>query len=97
MAFVYILECGDGSYYVGSTRNLDGRMEQHHSGAGGEYTAKRQPVKLVFFQELERIDEAWQREKQIQGWGRAKRRALVEGRMTDLPALSRSHGDSRLL
>ena len=96
MAFVYILECGDGSYYVGSTRNLDSRMEQHHLGVGGEYTSKRQPVKLVFFEETTRIDEAWEREKQIQGWGRAKRKALIEGRMEDLPRLSRSRGHSRL-
>jgi putative endonuclease len=90
MAFLYILECGDGTYYVGSTRNLDHRMEQHHSGHGGQYTAKRLPVKLVFFQEFDRVDEAWRREKQVQGWGRAKRRALIEGRLGDLPALSAS-------
>lgn len=96
MAFIYILECGDGSYYVGSTRNLELRMEQHHAGAGGQYTAKRQPMKLVFFEELGRVDEAWEREKQIQGSGRAKRRALIEGRMADLPRLSRAHSDVRL-
>lgn len=90
MDFLYILECGDGSFYVGSTRNLDHRMEQHHSAIGGQYTAKRLPVKLVFFQEFDRIDEAWQREKQVQGWSRAKRLALIEGRLGDLPALSAS-------
>ena len=90
MAFLYILECSDGSFYVGSTRDLDHRMEQHNSGHGGQYTAKRQPVKLVYFQEFDRVDEAWAREKQVQGWSRAKRLALIEGRLADLPDLSRS-------
>ncbi len=92
MPYVYILECGDGSYYVGSTRSLDHRLEQHVSGLGGAYTAQRQPVRLVFMQEFDRIDEAYQREKQIQGWSRAKRKALIEGRFDDLPGLSRSKG-----
>lgn len=94
MAYVYILECGDGSYYVGSTRNLEHRVEQHSAGLGGQYTAKRQPVKLVYFQEFERVDEAWQREKQVQGWSRAKRLALIEGRFDDLPRLSRAREGS---
>ena len=88
-----MLECSDGSYYVGSTRNLDTRLEQHASGLGSAYTAKRQPVTLVWREEFDRIDEAWAREKQIQGWGRAKRRALIEGRFEDLPRLSRSSGE----
>ena len=90
MAYLYILKCGDGSYYVGSTRNLNPRLEQHLSGLGGAYTAKRQPVELVYVQEFERIDDAYQREKQVQGWSRAKREALIEGRFDDLPGLSRS-------
>jgi putative endonuclease len=90
MAYFYMLKCGDGSFYVGSTRNLEARMEQHYSGHGGDYTSKRLPVELVFVQEFDRVDEAWLREKQVQGWGRAKRLALIEGRYRDLPALSRS-------
>ena len=90
MPYLYILECNDGSYYVGSTRNLDSRMEQHNTGAGGMYTAKRQPVKLVFAQEFDHMLDAYAREKQVQGWSRAKRLALIEGRFGDLPGLSRS-------
>jgi putative endonuclease len=88
MPFVYILHCGDGSFYVGSTRNLENRLEQHVTGLGGAYTAKRQPVKLVFMEEYSRIDEAYAREKQVQGWSRAKRIALIERRFDDLPGLS---------
>ncbi|MCA0216137.1 MAG: GIY-YIG nuclease family protein [Actinobacteria bacterium] len=89
MAFTYMLQCGDGSYYVGSARSLEARLGQHVLGLGGAYTAKRQPVTLVWFQEFDRIDDAWAREKQLQGWSRAKRLALIEGRFGDLPALSR--------
>ncbi|MDO5735799.1 MAG: GIY-YIG nuclease family protein [Propionibacteriaceae bacterium] len=90
MAWVYVLRCADDSYYVGSTRNLDGRMQQHASGKGARYTSKRLPVALIWACETERVDEAWALEKQIQGWSRAKREALVEGRFEDLRGLSGS-------
>ncbi|MDO5068296.1 MAG: GIY-YIG nuclease family protein [Propionibacteriaceae bacterium] len=89
MAWVYILLCADGSFYIGSTRNLEHRLEQHMAGQGSVYTRKRRPVQLVWCQEFERIDEAWVLEKQIQNWSRAKRIALIEGRYDDLPALAR--------
>jgi len=86
---MYILRCGDGSYYVGSARHLDERMQQHFLGQGSTYTSKRMPVELVYAEEFERIDEAYVREKQVQGWSRAKREALIEQRYSDLPSLSR--------
>ena len=86
---MYILRCGDGSYYVGSARHLDERMQQHFLGQGSTYTSKRMPVELVYAEEFERIDEAYAREKQVQGWGRAKREALIERRYAELPGLSR--------
>ena len=88
MAWTYMLECGDGSYYVGSTRDLDQRAWEHGIGRGSRYTALRQPVRLVWAQEFDNIGEAWQMERKLSGWGRAKRRALVEGRFDDLPGLS---------
>ena len=89
MAYVYILRCADGSYYVGSTRDLETRVEQHASGAGAKYTGTRRPVELVFAHEFERVDEAYEREKQIQGWSRRKREALIAGATNELPGLSR--------
>jgi putative endonuclease len=89
MPFVYMLECEDASYYVGSTVLLDERVQQHQLGLGADYTRCRLPVKLVWFEEHEHIGAAFAREKQIQNWGRAKRRALIEGRYADLPELSR--------
>ena len=75
MAWTYILRCCDGSYYVGSTTNLDLRMQQHHSGTGSVYTATRRPVELVWAHEFETIPEAFAFEKQVQNWSRAKREA----------------------
>jgi putative endonuclease len=89
MAWMYILECADGSYYVGSTRDLEQRILQHRSGAGAQYTSNRLPVKLVYSEEFERISEAFAREKQVQNWSRAKREALIEGKQELLPGLAK--------
>ncbi|MCB9497193.1 MAG: GIY-YIG nuclease family protein [Fibrobacteria bacterium] len=88
MAWLYILECSDGSFYVGSTIDLERRVAQHKSGEGAVYTRSRRPLKLVFSQEFQRLEEAFLREKQVQGWNRAKRLALIEGRFQDLPILA---------
>ena len=82
--FVYILQCSDNSYYVGSTVNLDQRLWQHQQGEGAKYTARRLPVELIYSEEFSRIDEAYRREKQIQGWSRAKREALIRGDFDDV-------------
>ena len=88
MPYTYILECADGSFYVGSTWDIDRRLWQHNAGEGAAYTKRRRPVKLVYVEDSPRIADAYAREKQIQGWNRAKRLALIEGRLDDLPALS---------
>lgn len=89
MAWMYILECADGSYYVGSTRDLERRLHQHNQGKGSRYTARRTPVTLAYAAEFDSIAEAYRREKQVQGWGRAKREALIDGNFEALPALAR--------
>ncbi|MDL5352149.1 GIY-YIG nuclease family protein [Microbacterium sp. zg-YB36] len=89
MGYTYILECADGSFYVGSTRHLLQRVEEHNHGEGSNYTRPRLPVVLVYYEEYERIADAFAREKQLQGWGRAKRVALITGANEYLPALSR--------
>jgi predicted GIY-YIG superfamily endonuclease len=90
MAWAYIVECSDSSYYVGSTVDLDGRIWQHnHSPDGAVYTRRRRPVRLVWAAEFDRIDEAFAFEKQVQGWNRRKREALIRGDFDALPALSR--------
>jgi putative endonuclease len=89
MAWMYILECADGSYYVGSTKNLDQRMMQHLSGRGSRYTSGRLPVKLVYCEEYDRISDTYFREKQVQNWSRAKREALINGNYEMLPQLAK--------
>jgi putative endonuclease len=94
MAWVYVLECKDGSFYVGSTIDLERRVWQHQMGEGAAYTRRRRPVRLVWSADYERVEDAYAMEKRIQGWNRAKRIALIEGRWKDLPRLaSRSKND----
>ena len=90
MPYTYILECSDGSYYTGSTWNLDERISQHSTGYGSKYTNLHKPVKLVYFEEFDRMDAAYAREKQIQGWTRRKKKALIEGNFIDLVQFSKS-------
>jgi putative endonuclease len=87
-AYMYILECADGSYYTGSTTDLERRLAQHQAGVGANHTKKRLPVKLVYYEEFARIDEAFNREKQIQGWSRKKKEALINGTPELLPKLA---------
>jgi putative endonuclease len=89
MAWMYILECADGSYYVGSTKNLERRIAEHQQGLGAKYTSNRLPVKLVYGEEYDRVADAYVREKQVQGWRRAKREALINGNPDLLPALAK--------
>jgi len=90
---MYILHCSDGSYYTGSTRDLELRLEQHMLGQGANYTRKRLPVKLLYFEEYQRIDEAYYREKQVQGWNRKKKEALIDGKPELLPELAIAYRD----
>ena len=76
---MYILECADGSYYVGSTKDLERRLWQHQNGVGAKHTAKRLPVKLVYCEFYDRASDAFYREKQVQGWSRKKKQALMAG------------------
>ena len=80
-AFVYILHCADGSYYVGSAtgEDLTMRIAQHNSGYYGGYTPTRRPVRLVWSDYFDRITDAVAVERQLKGWSRAKKQALISG------------------
>ncbi len=95
MAWVYILRCADDSYYVGSTRNLDGRLWQHQNGKGADYTRHRLPVTLVFACECENVAQAFWLEKRVQGWSRRKREALIRGDFEALPGWSKKDFSKR--
>ena len=85
---MYILICGNGQYYVGSTKNLDLRIEQHQLGQGSNFTKKNLPVRLVYVEEFDRIDLAFNREKQIQKWSHDKKEALINWDIKRLKLLS---------
>jgi putative endonuclease len=89
--YLYILLCADGSFYTGSTNDLERRMLEHQNGEGANHTRKRLPVELVYAEEYDRIDEAYYRERQIHGWSHAKKEALIEGRNEDLQGLAKSY------
>ncbi|MET3731104.1 GIY-YIG nuclease family protein [Moheibacter stercoris] len=90
ISFVYILECSDKTFYVGITSNLDKRLESHQMGKyQNSYTYKRRPIKLVFYATFTEIEKAFEVEKQIKKWSRAKKIALIEGRFEDLPNLAK--------
>ena len=86
--YTYILQCSNGQYYTGSTTDLERRLAQHQAGEGANFTRKHRPVKLVWFEEFPRIDQAFYREKQIQGWRREKKEALIKGEYDKLPGLA---------
>jgi putative endonuclease len=88
MAWTYIVRCVDDSYYVGSTVDLERRLSEHNLGLGAAYTRRRRPVVLVWSAEFERVDEAFAFEKQVQGWSRRKREALIAGELDVLPMLA---------
>ena len=82
------MECSDGSYYTGSTIDLQKRINEQHNGQGTNHTKKRLPIKLVYVEEYLNIATAFEREKQIQGWSRAKKEVLITGDFDALPNLS---------
>lgn len=94
---MYILKCSNGNYYTGSTNNLELRLQQHKNGEGSNYTKKYLPVELVYFEEYQRIDIAFYREKQIQGWSRKKKKALINGIENNLHKLSECKNESHYL
>jgi putative endonuclease len=89
-AFVYVLRCVDGSYYVGSTRaSLEARVAEHDRGELGGYTARRRPVTLVYYQSFDRITDTIAAERRLKGWTRAKKEALIRGDYEMLRSLAR--------
>jgi putative endonuclease len=89
----YILRCSNGSYYTGITRkDLASRISEHQQGKYDGYTARYRPVELVFNCEFEQLTDAITCERQVKGWRRDKKEALIKGEFDLLPALSRRGG-----
>ena len=88
--YVYILRCSDGSYYVGSTENLEERIAAHSAGNGPSYTAGRRPLALVHSELHNTKSLAVRRERQLKKWTRAKKEALIAGETNKLRELSKT-------
>ena len=90
--FVYILLCSDNSYYTGVTNNMERRLYEHENGLDtNSYTFKRKPLKLVFQEDFNDINQAIAFEKQIKGWRRAKKEAIINGDWYLLPELAKRY------
>jgi putative endonuclease len=89
--FIYILRCADGSLYVGRAHDVPRRVGEHNSGHGASHTTLRRPVRLVYSESCASSAEASRRERQIKGWTRAKKEALIAGDLEKIHSLSRRH------
>ncbi|MDA8214354.1 MAG: GIY-YIG nuclease family protein [Nitrospiraceae bacterium] len=93
--YVYILQCSDGSYYTGVTNNVERRLYEHQEGLiDGCYTHNKRPVKLVYMEEFSDVLDAISREKQIKGWSRKKKEALIAGDFEKLVELAKGHSST---
>ena len=95
--YIYILKCSDNTFYTGSTINIEKRFWEHSNFEGANYTRKRQPVELVYIEEFDKIEDAFYREKQIQGWGRSKKDALIQNNFDKLILLSKNYTEFGVL
>lgn len=86
--WVYILECSDGRLYVGQTDDLEKRLSEHQAGLDA-YTATRLPVSLIFSENYPDRDATRKREKQLKGWSRAKKLALIGGEWSKVQSLAK--------
>lgn len=88
MYYLYILLCDKAFFYIGITRNLDKRLKEHKSGYS-PHTKRYKTIELIYTEEYNKRLEADKREKQIKGWSREKKKALIEGNIEKLKVLSR--------
>jgi predicted GIY-YIG superfamily endonuclease len=93
--YTYLLRCRDGSYYTGHTDDLDARLVAHQTGAFNGYTYRRRPVELVWLELFETRDDAFKSERQIKGWSRAKKEALINSDWDRLKTLAALRSDER--
>ncbi len=87
--YVYLILCNDGSYYTGLTDDLVRRFQEHIDGFYETcYTFKKRPLELKYYETIPFLKDAIEREKQIKGWSKEKKLALIEGNFHKLQLLS---------
>src|SRR5688572_3509414 len=94
--YVYMLLCSDDSYYVGVTNDIERRLIEHNSGLDPKaYTFRKTPVKLVWHESFIDPNEAIDFEKQLKGWNRKKKEALIEGNWNRIKEVSNEKNDRK--
>ena len=86
--YVYILQCADESFYTGMTNDVERRLFEHNTSKQRSYILNRKPIKLVWVSDELGIQDAISLEKQIKGWRREKKIALINAEYDRLPELS---------
>ena len=93
--YVYILECADKSYYTGITNDINRRLLEHQNGINKDcYTYNKRPVELVFHTEFNDVNQAIAFEKQVKGWSRKKKEAIINDKWDDLKKLAECQNES---
>ena len=92
-AFLYVLRCNGGKYYVGSTEDLERRMKEHAAGRGCAFTKAHLPFELVYTEEHPSYESAYERERQVHKWSRAKKERLIKGELPYMRHLSTNAQD----
>jgi predicted GIY-YIG superfamily endonuclease len=87
--WIYILQCSDGSYYLGSTHDMQQRLKAHEEGRAAAYTARRRPVYLIYSEKHRNMTAARRRELQIKRWTRKKKEALIQGNMAGIKSMGK--------
>jgi putative endonuclease len=94
---MFILKCSNNQFYTVSTINIEFRLQQHQNGEGSNFTKKHLPVELVYFEKFQSIKDAFNREKQVQGWSQKKKLALINSNFNLLNSLSECKNDTHFL
>jgi putative endonuclease len=89
--WVYIVECSDGLYYTGVTNDVERRVQEHNEGLDTRsFTYRRRPIILKFANQFNDPIQAIEFEKQVKGWSRKKKQAIIEEKWELLPGFSKS-------
>lgn len=81
-AHVYLVRCRDGTFYIGTARDIARRLAQHDAGKGAKYTRSRGPVTLLWSEGPMTVSRALRREHQLKQLTKPQKQALVAGELT---------------
>jgi putative endonuclease len=80
-AYVYIVRCADGTFYIGTARDVAKRLARHNARQGAKYTKPRLPVRLVHQEGPMSLTRALRREYQLKQLTRREKKAVIKGKL----------------